>query len=84
MVLEASGGYEQALLVELVSADIGCARVNPVDLRYFARLHHRTLAVRVARSICGQMKSTCPSKCMPDLFPQCMGVATQGKQVWRT
>jgi transposase len=41
VVLEASGGYEQALLVELVSADIGCARVNPVDVRYFARLHRQ-------------------------------------------
>jgi transposase len=25
----------------LVSADIGCARVNPVDVRYFARLHRQ-------------------------------------------
>ncbi|HKM82813.1 MAG TPA: IS110 family transposase [Candidatus Acidoferrum sp.] len=41
VVLEASGGYEQALLVELVAVDIDCARVNPVDVRYFARMHRQ-------------------------------------------
>ena len=41
VVLEASGGYEQALVVELVAATIDCARVNPVDVRYFARLHRQ-------------------------------------------
>ena len=41
VVLEASGGYEQALLVELVAAKIDCARVNPTDVRYFARMHRQ-------------------------------------------
>ncbi len=41
VVLEASGGYEQALLVELVAAQIDCARVNPVDVRYFARMQRQ-------------------------------------------
>src|SRR5208337_37083 len=30
-----------ALLVELVAVDIDCARVNPVDVRYFARMHRQ-------------------------------------------
>jgi transposase len=38
VVLEASGGYERALLVELVAAKIDCARVNPTEVRYFARM----------------------------------------------
>ena len=37
VVLEASGGYERRLLVALVSAGLKCARVNPVDVRHFAR-----------------------------------------------
>lgn len=41
VVLEASGGYEQALLVELVAAKIDCARVNPTDVRYFARMQRQ-------------------------------------------
>lgn len=41
VVLEASGGYEQALVVELVAANIDRARVNPVDVRYFARMRRR-------------------------------------------
>lgn len=41
VVLEASGGYEQTLLVALVAAGITTARVNPVDVRYFARSHRQ-------------------------------------------
>jgi transposase len=41
VVLEASGGYEQALLVALVTAGIAAARVNPVDVRYFAGSHRQ-------------------------------------------
>lgn len=41
VVLEASGGYEQALVVELVAAQIDCARVNPTDVRYFARMQRQ-------------------------------------------
>jgi transposase len=41
VVLEASGGYEQALLVEMVAANLECARVNPTDVRYFARMHRQ-------------------------------------------
>jgi Transposase len=37
VVLEASGGYEQELLVALVTAGVSSARVNPVEVRYFAR-----------------------------------------------
>jgi transposase len=41
VVLEASGGYEQALMVAMVAVGLKCARVNPVDVRYFARSHRQ-------------------------------------------
>jgi len=41
VVLEASGGYEQALVVELVAAQINCARINPTDVRYLARMQRQ-------------------------------------------
>jgi transposase len=41
VVLEASGGYEQELSVALVAAGLETARVNAVDVRYFARSHRQ-------------------------------------------